>query len=148
MRELKDRGYRVAVVKHTHEDFDIDQPGKDTWRLAQAGGDVVAISSGRKTAVIEHSSTEMLLDEIIAPFKNRVDIVLTEGYKNGSAAKIEISRCDRGEELLCREEDLLAIVSDRRFSLKVRQFDLGDAAGVVNLLLSQVDENAPHSSRE
>ena len=62
--ELKRRGYRVATVKHDTHGFDIDQPGKDSWRHAQAGSDVVVISGPDRLALIEKREREMTLDEI------------------------------------------------------------------------------------
>lgn len=140
VRELKIRGYRVGVIKHTSHDFDIDQPEKDTWRFAQAGSDVVAISSPKKMALIEHVDTEMPLEQVIALFKDRVDIVLTEGYKHGNAAKIEVSRSEQGQKLLSTEDELLAIVSDRRFPVNVPHFGLSNVAGIVDLLLLKMTE--------
>ena len=63
-----------------------------------------------------------------------VDIILTEGYKRGDAPKIEVSRWERGGELLCTPDELAAIVSDQPFDLDVPQFGLDDAAGIVALL--------------
>jgi len=61
VRELKKRGYRVAVVKHDIHGFEIDRPGKDTWRFAQAGSDVVVISSKNKMAMISESRLEKVI---------------------------------------------------------------------------------------
>lgn len=141
VKELKIRGFRVGVVKHTSHDFDIDHSNKDTWRLTQAGSDIVAISSAKKISLIEQVENEMPLEQIISFFKDRVDIVLTEGYKHSKTAKIEVSRSEQGHELLCVEDDLLAIVSDQRFPVEVPQFDLNDAEGVVTLLLAYMTEN-------
>ena len=131
--ELKRRGYRVAIVKHDTHGFDIDHPGKDTWRHAQAGADAVAISSPRRIALIQQLEEEMPLDEIGHYIKG-VDIIITEGYKRGNKPKIEISRRARSTELICDEEELIAIVTDQTFPLNVPHFDLGDVAGVANLL--------------
>ncbi|MEK7353838.1 MAG: molybdopterin-guanine dinucleotide biosynthesis protein B, partial [Chloroflexota bacterium] len=92
IRELKGRGYRVAVIKHDCHGFDIDHPGKDTWRMAEAGSDVVVISSPNKMAMIKRTDHELSLDELEARIMGGVDIILTEGYKHGDKPKIEISR--------------------------------------------------------
>jgi molybdopterin-guanine dinucleotide biosynthesis protein B len=131
--ELKRRNYRVAAIKHDVHGFEIDKPGKDSWRLAKAGSDAVVISSPRKIALIKRLEREMTLEEI-ARLLTDVDIILTEGYKRGDAPKIEVSRRDKGSELLCSEEELLAIASDQRFDLDVPQFDLNDAEGIVDLI--------------
>ena len=131
--ELKRRGYRVATVKHDIHGFDVDHPGKDTWRHAQAGADAVVISSPRRMALIQRLDEEMSLDEI-AGYMQSVDIIITEGYKRGKRPKIEISRRARSTQLICSEEELIAVVTDQRFSLNVPHFDLNDAAGVAQLL--------------
>jgi molybdopterin-guanine dinucleotide biosynthesis protein B len=131
--ELKRRGYRVATVKHDVHDFDIDQPGKDSWRLAQAGSDSIVIASPKKLALIKRLDRELALSEIVA-FLTDVDIIITEGYKRGDAPKIEVSRRERGGELLCTPDELLAIVSDQPFELDVPQFSLDDTVGIVDLL--------------
>jgi len=91
VRELKTRGYRVAVIKHAHHGFEIDQQGKDTWRFAQAGSDVVLVSSPDKLAIIERVSEEVWLPELLSKIEDKVDIVLVEGYKWASKVKIEVS---------------------------------------------------------
>ncbi len=131
--ELKRRGYRVATVKHDTHGFEIDQPGKDSWRHAQAGSDSVVISSPNRLALIKRLDKEMALDEIAALLLD-VDIILTEGYKRGDKPKIEVSRREKGSELLCTEEELVAIVTDHPFDLNVPQFDLDDTAGIVDLV--------------
>jgi molybdopterin-guanine dinucleotide biosynthesis protein B len=131
--ELKERGYRVATVKHDVHGFEIDQPGKDSWRLAQAGSDSVVIASPKQLALIKRLDKEMVLSEI-ASFLKDVDIILTEGYKRGNAPKIEVSRQERGGELLCPADELVAVVSDRSYDLDVPQFGLNDATGIVDWL--------------
>jgi len=131
--ELRRRGYRVAVVKHDVHNFEIDLPGKDSWRYAQVGSDVVVISAPRKLALIKRLEREMALDEIAA-LVPEVDIILTEGYKRGKAPKIEVSRRARSDELLCRADELIAIAADQSFDLDVPQFDLDDVVGIADLL--------------
>jgi molybdopterin-guanine dinucleotide biosynthesis protein B len=131
--ELKRRGYRVATVKHDTHGFDIDHPGKDSWRHAQVGADAVIISSPHRLALIQRLVEEMPLDQI-ADYVQGVDIVITEGYKRGDKPKIEISRRTRSTELICDEDELVAIVTDQTFPLNVPQFALDDAAGVADLL--------------
>jgi molybdopterin-guanine dinucleotide biosynthesis protein B len=131
--ELKRRGRRVATIKHDVHGFEIDQPGKDSWRLAQAGSDSVVIASSQRLALIKRLNKEMPLGEIAALLTD-VDIILTEGYKRGDAPKIEVSRRERGGELLCAPHELVAIVADQPFDLDVPRFDLEDARGVVDLL--------------
>ena len=131
--ELKARGHRVAVIKHDVHGFDIDRPGKDSWRLTQAGSDCVAISGPQKLALICQREKEATLEEL-AELIVGVDIIITEGYKRQDKPKVEISRREISQELLCGPEELVAVVADQEFDLPVPQFDLEDVAGLANLL--------------
>ena len=143
VRELKIEGYRVAVIKHTHHDFETDKPGKDTWRLTQAGGDIVVLASRNKVAVVEHLDTELTLEEISAPFKDKVDIVLAEGYKNGNAPKILVLASEQDKERLCLEENPLATVSVRFSSAGIPQFEDYDIIHLTDILVSQISKYSP-----
>jgi len=132
--ELIRRGYRVGTVKHDTHGFDMDVPGKDTWKMAQAGSHIVAISSPQKLALIKKVDKEKTLDEIAQLIGTDVDIILTEGYKRGKKPKIEVSRREKSAELLCQPDELVAIVTDNDFDVRVPQFGLDDVAGVADLL--------------
>lgn len=134
IRELKGRGYRVAAIKHDAHNFQMDHPGKDTYRLAEAGSDIVMISAPDRLALLESVREERTLDELVAMVSDRVDIVLTEGYRRAAKAKIEVSRRDFGSELVASPRDLLALVTDQQFDLDVPHFGLNDAAAVADLL--------------
>jgi molybdopterin-guanine dinucleotide biosynthesis protein B len=133
--ELKRRGYRVATVKHhAHPGFEVDQPGKDTWRHARAGSEQVVLAAPDRVAAIRYVDHALTLDEIAASIIRDVDIILTEGYRGADKPKIEVVRAARGREPLCSPEDLLAIASDVALALGVPCFDLDDAAGIVDLI--------------
>ena len=136
IRELKRRGYRVGTIKHDRGGFEIDQPGKDTWRLAQAGSDAVAISSPEKMALIRRVDAELALDDIVAAMPP-LDLIITEGYKAGNKPKIEVVRRAVAQGLLSAESELLAIVTDQPYAVQVPQYGLDDAAGVADLLESR-----------
>jgi molybdopterin-guanine dinucleotide biosynthesis protein B len=133
IREIKQRGYRVGTVKHDIHGFEMDKPGKDSWRHARAGSDAVVVSGPRKMALIRKTDQEMSLDEIV-PLMGDVDLVITEGYKRGSKPKIEVSRLERGAGLLCQPEELIGIMADYPLDVPVPRFDLDDATGIVDLL--------------
>lgn len=132
--ELRRRGYRVGTLKHDVHGFEIDHPGKDTWRMAQAGADAVAISSPERLAIISRRDREAPMEAVAAAFGDSVDIMLTEGYKRSGAPKVEVSRRAISDSLLCTEDELIAIVSDQPFDLQTPQFDLDDAAGVAQVV--------------
>ena len=133
IREIKRRELRVGTIKHDTHGFDVDMPGKDSWRHAQAGSDAVVISGPNKMALIRQLDAELPLDDIVQLMGN-IDLVITEGYKRGDKPKIEITRQERGTELLCQPEELIGIMTDYPIDLPVPQFALEDAAGVVDLL--------------
>lgn len=112
VRTLKNRGYRVATIKHDIHNFQIDHPGKDSWRLTEAGSDVVVLSSPRRLALLEEVGTERTLDDLVDMVAGRMDIVLTEGYRRAGAAKIESSREAHGTALTATPEALIAIVTE------------------------------------
>jgi len=138
IREIKRRGYRLAVVKHDTHGFEIDRPGKDTWRRAQAGTDVVVISSPEKMAMIKKTGRDLPLDEIARYIGEDVDLILSEGYKREDKPKIEVSRKEVSRELLCTADELLALATDQAFDMDVPQFALDDIVGLVDLLERQV----------
>jgi molybdopterin-guanine dinucleotide biosynthesis protein B len=133
IREFKRRGYRLGTVKHDTHGFEVDKPGKDSWRHTQAGSDTAVIAGPQKMALIRQLDQEMTLDEIV-PLMGDVEIVLTEGFKRGDKPKIEVSRLERGTGLLCQAEELVAILADYAIDMPVPQFALEDARGIVDLL--------------
>lgn len=132
--ELKRRGYRVATIKHDVHGFEIDKPGKDTWKHSQAGADIVIISSPAKIAILEKVSEELTLDEVIAKISG-VDIIISEGYKRNNKPKIEVFRSAIHQAPLCTcEDNLLAFASDVVLDLGVPVFPLDDYAGLADLI--------------
>ena len=134
---LKKRGVRLCVVKHDTHSFDIDVPGKDSWRLRQAGADVTMIVSPAKLAMIENWQNEESLEQISRRMEGKVDLILTEGFMRGNAAKIEI-RCSAIEhEPMCAPEVLLAVASDYAPPADNRTpwLALDDAESMANLIV-------------
>ena len=111
LAELASRGYNVGTVKHDVHGFDIDKPGKDSWRHSQAGSRLVAISSPDKVAVYEKVARELSLDEIVTRYFYDVDLILTEGFKREAKLKIEIMRGSK-QELLSPRAQILFVASD------------------------------------
>jgi molybdopterin-guanine dinucleotide biosynthesis protein B len=136
--ELKQRGFKVGTIKHHLHDFDIDQPGKDSWRHARAGSDTVIISSPKKVALIKQLENEMNIDQLVRDYMSDLDLVLTEGYKSRAKRRVEVYRNERGGELVSAPEDLLAVVTDTLLDLDVPQFGLDEAASVADLITQRV----------
>lgn len=132
--ELKQRGYKVAVIKHAGDDFELDTLGKDSWRLSQAGSEVVAISSPHKLAVITQVERDFSPRELSRFIVWDYDLILTEGFKQGSTPKIEVHRKEQGQELLCPPRQLLAIVTDEPLDVDVPQFSMDEVQGLSDLI--------------
>jgi molybdopterin-guanine dinucleotide biosynthesis protein MobB len=140
--ELKSRGYRVGAVKHDAHSFSIDHEGKDSWRLTQAGADIMLITSPEKIAMVKRNpGPEPGLAEIIETYCTDLDIVLTEGFKRSSMPKIEVHRQGRSPNLMCRGEEfdptLIAVASDQPLKLDVPVFHINDAAGLADLIVTR-----------
>lgn len=131
--ELTNRGYRIGVIKHSIHPFDVAQPGKDTWKHAQAGAISVAFASPQELVFSRRLDREPQLEEIV-PLLGPVDMVLTEGYKRAHQPKIEVSRRELGTSPVSRSQEIIAVVSDHPVELSVPRFDLDDAPGVASFL--------------
>ena len=111
---LTGRGLKVATVKHAHHEFDIDQPGKDSWLHRQAGASEVAIVSSRRWAIVHElgEEPEPPLAAILANL-SPVDLVIVEGFKRHPHPKLEVYRAAIGKPLLYPEDDcIVAIATD------------------------------------
>jgi molybdopterin-guanine dinucleotide biosynthesis protein B len=109
----------------------VDREGKDSWRHKKAGAHTVIISSSQKVALIREVEKDMTLEELRTKFIQDVDLILSEGYKKDVQPKIEVFRKEKHKELLCTKEDnLVAIVSDKTFQVGVPCFGLDDMKGL------------------
>lgn len=144
--EFKRRGYRVATIKHSRHGFDLDQEGKDSWKHAQAGSDTVVISAPDRVALIKNVDRDHSLAELSRFIGLDLDIILAEGFKQDKGYKIEVHRKEKGKDLLCTQEELLAVASDEPLELNVPQYPLDDAIGIADLIekrfLLREDEEA------
>jgi len=134
VRGLTTRGWSVGTVKHHVHDFDIDVPGKDSWRHAQAGARVTIVSSIEKLGVIRKVDREATLEELVA-IAGDVDILITEGYRRSGRTRIEVSRSARSTELICDPAELFALVTDGDYDPgDIPVFGFDDTDGLVDLV--------------
>lgn len=108
---LKAKGLRVAVIKHDAHGIDIDREGKDSWRFAKAGADVVIVSSKEKTFCVEQR--ELSFEQVLSKVQD-VDLILVEGYKNEPLPQIGICRKETGKGFTAALGRYEAIVTDLR----------------------------------
>jgi molybdopterin-guanine dinucleotide biosynthesis protein B len=151
IRELADRGVRVATVKHHIHDYDIDVPGKDSYRHARAGAFATMVSSPEKFAVIHDVEQEMTLDAIaMIAAGTGADLLITEGYKHAGRNRIEVSRRERSESPICSPAEMTALVTDNPdltaeyADAGVPVFDLDTGyTGVADLIIGQFLADEP-----
>ncbi len=131
--ELKSRGYRVATIKHIPQNLTFDLPGKDSWRHTQAGSEATVISSPDKLVLIKPATQEGSLEQLAHLLGEDYDIILTEGFSQGDAPKIEVHRQQAGPPLT-KVRKLIAIATDEPLETKTRQFSLEDIKGLADLV--------------
>jgi len=136
--ELKKRGYTVGIVKHDAHRFDIDHPGKDSYRFTAAGADSMLLSSPDKLALVKKHPEAPSIEELLETYFSDEDIVLTEGFKESSLPKIELHRPECGESLICRSEKndptLIAVASSVPLILDVPVLDLNNAEAITDFI--------------
>lgn len=136
--ELTSQGLSVSTLKHAHHSFDLDQPGKDSWRHRAAGAGEVMISSANRWALIhEHrGAPEARFDELVQRM-TPVDLLLVEGFKDVPFAKLEVHRPALGKPLLCRDNpDIVAVASDRPLAgLDLPLLGLDDVGAIARFIL-------------
>jgi molybdopterin-guanine dinucleotide biosynthesis adapter protein len=133
---LKARGLHVTVVKHASAGFELDKPGKDSWRFRQAGADAVVLVGPDTMALVKNISREPSLEELMR-LSGDSDIVIQEGFKHSAVNRIEVFRSGvSGDRPLClTDPSFLALVSDRSFAVTIPRFDLNDAEGVAEFIV-------------
>jgi len=133
---LRRDGLRVSVIKHAHHKFDVDVPGKDSWRHREAGAEEVLVSSGNRWALMHElrGAREPRLPELLRKI-SRVDLVVVEGYKNEPHRKVEVYRQANGKPFLFPDDaGIVGIVSDVAVETVLPTAHLDDIAGVAAML--------------
>jgi molybdopterin-guanine dinucleotide biosynthesis protein B len=136
-------GLRVSLVKHAHHEFDVDQPGKDSYRHRHAGCTEVLVSSSRRWALMHElrgAAEPTLAEQLrhLAP----CDIVIVEGYKSEPIDKIEVHRRESGAPLLHPgDPHVVAIATDEPLAARLPQFGLGDVEGIAHFMLEHLGLN-------
>ena len=129
--ELISRGLRISVVKHAHHRFDIDHPGKDSYRLREAGAAQMMIGSSKRWALMTELTDEKEepeLSELIAQMDTSLaDLILVEGFRHAPIAKIEVHRASLGKPLLAAEDPtIIAVATDSLVAVSQPQLDIND----------------------
>lgn len=139
--QLVERGVRVALLKHAHHDFDIDTPGKDSYRLRHAGAAQVMVASGKRWALINENPTEQQeprLNELLHHFDpQRFDLLLVEGFKHEAYPKIELQRHELGKPPIYPSDDSIIAVAGNPppEDTPLPRLDINDVAAIADFIL-------------
>lgn len=139
VRILKARGLRVAVIKHASQGFDLDRPGKDSWRFREAGADAVVLAGPDSVALQRRTAGVPSFDELL-PLAGDADIVICEGFKSVAVNKIEVFRNGvSGARPLCQSDrSVIALVSSAPVDAAIPCFDWNDAASVADFISAKL----------
>jgi molybdopterin-guanine dinucleotide biosynthesis protein MobB len=138
--EITGRGLTVSTLKHAHHSFDVDHPGKDSYRHRQAGAHQVLLSSRARWALMTElrDSDELPLSDLLQRL-DPVDLILVEGYKRDNHPKIEAYRSENNHPLIAKDDPtILAVASDCALDVTQPLFDLNDTKAIADFILSEV----------
>ena len=133
---LREQGLRVSVIKHAHHKFDVDVPGKDSWRHREAGAEEVLVSSANRWALMHElrGQRELRLPELLKKM-SRVDLVVIEGYKSEPHRKIEVYRAANGKPFLFpADPGIVGIASDVAVETRLPVAHLDDIPAIAALM--------------
>ena len=132
--ELTGRGLRLGTIKHDAHGFEMDRPGKDSWRHKQAGATVTMIASPHQIGMVRDVDHDPRLEELL-PLLPKVDLVLAEGFKRGTHPKIEIHRPEANAKPACKgDPHLIAVVSNAALEWGVPCFELDDLCALADFI--------------
>jgi len=146
--ELKNRGMRIAVIKHAHHNFEMDTPGKDSYELRKAGAVPMLICSSMRTVITIENEVEAdpTLQEILTHIPvNTVDMVLVEGFKKWPFNKIELHRETTGKPLMYPDDgNIIAIAHDNEQPLQqtdLTQLNINDINSIADFVIQYNQQN-------
>ncbi len=139
---LKQHGLEVGVIKHAHHSFEIDQAGKDSYKIRKAGASQMLIGSKERWALmVEQKETDqtMRLQEYVSHLDHtKLDLILVEGFKPESIPKIELYRQSLGNPLICKsDESIVAIATDAEITeeLNLTVLDLNNHDAIAQFII-------------
>ena len=135
------RGVRVSLIKHAHHTFDVDQPGKDSYRHRQAGAMEVLVTSARRWVLMHdlRDVPEPSFEEQIRHF-SPCDLLIVEGFKFAPIPKLEVWRPETGQGMLHpNDPHIVAVASDAKLETTLPLLDLNDAAAIAAFILAHLE---------
>ncbi|CAE6903142.1 Molybdopterin-guanine dinucleotide biosynthesis protein [Vibrio sp. B1FLJ16] len=150
--KLTEAGLRIGMLKHAHHNFDVDKPGKDSYRLRKAGASQMLIASRNRFALMtETPEAEADFDYLLTRFdEEKLDVVLVEGCKNIAFPKIELHREEVGKPWLYpHDENIIAIASDSsELDCDLPQMSINDLDAIAQFVLRYVEEKKQPGQKE
>ncbi|EOX3412060.1 bifunctional molybdopterin-guanine dinucleotide biosynthesis adaptor protein MobB/molybdopterin molybdotransferase MoeA [Vibrio cholerae] len=141
--KLTAAGLRIGLLKHAHHDFDVDKPGKDSYRLRKAGASQMLIASRNRHALMtETPDAEAEFDYLLTRFDaEKLDVILVEGCKNIAFPKIELHRAEVGKPWLYpHDENIMAIAADETVETDLPQMHINDLDAIADFVLVYVNK--------
>ncbi len=141
--KLTAAGLRIGLLKHAHHDFDVDKPGKDSYRLRKAGASQMLIASRNRHALMtETPDAEAEFDYLLTRFDaEKLDVILVEGCKNIAFPKIELHRAEVGKPWLYpHDENIIAIAADETVATDLPQMHINDLDAIADFVLDYVNK--------
>jgi molybdopterin-guanine dinucleotide biosynthesis adapter protein len=135
------RGLKVSLIKHAHHSFDVDQPGKDSYRHRHAGAAEILVTSSRRWVLMHElrGAQEPSFDEQVRRI-SACDLLIVEGFKHAPIPKLEVWRAVTGEPLLHpNDPHIVAVASDARVETRLPLLDLNDDAGIAQFILGKLE---------
>ena len=138
--DLLQKNINVSVVKHAHHNFDIDHPGKDSYRLRKSGAFQTLIFNNKRSALITEFIQESdNLEKMIAQMNQGVDLIIVEGLRGSEFKKIEVYRpAHSKKKLFLQDKNVIAIVSDEQFDASVPCLNLNNIEEISNFIISKL----------
>jgi len=138
--EITGRGFSVSTLKHAHHTFDVDHPGKDSYRHRHAGAHQVLLSSRARWALMTElrDRDELPLSDLLKHL-DPVDLILVEGYKRDDHPKIEAYRAETNHPVIAKDDPTIrAVASDCTLDVTQPRYELDDTKGIADFILSEV----------
>ena len=135
---LTDRGLKVSTIKHTHHNFDIDKPGKDSFEHRAAGAHEVVITGAQRWALLHENrgETEPTIEEMLDRM-SPVDLVLIEGFKSYAHPKLEVFRSDVGKPLICADDpSIVAVATPDKLDVSIPILDINDVQAIAEFVIN------------
>lgn len=141
IKYLKDKGYKIAALKHDGHNFEMDKEGKDTYLMKTSGAECVAIASKNKFAIISDTDKRLSFHELMKQIPINVDIIIGEGFKDEDIPKILVHRKDNNKPNLYNDErNIIAVATDdfNEFNNVTNLFHINDYEKIAEFLIEYI----------